>query len=145
MFKFFKKKLPVVIESDKYLKYSFIDNSILLRTSVIEKKGFREIWRQQNDENSVQILCFNEKTGEFQAFDRFHWMIENMDEGFIVGWFSKDHLWTPIKLHFTEKWLREHLISNYATRKVNADDRMRYLCACINYLPCDDLDHLKLM
>lgn len=71
MFKFFKKKSPVVIESDKYLKYSFIDNSILLRTSVIEKKGFREIWRQQNDENSVQILCFNEKTGEFQAFDRF--------------------------------------------------------------------------
>lgn len=100
MFHLFKRKKYVEDEKEKYLKYSFLDNSILLKTKNIEKNGFHEVWRQQNEENSIQILCFNEKTGEFAAFDRFHWKISYGDED----------LWTPIKLHFTEKWLRKHLL-----------------------------------
>ena len=37
----------------------------------IERHGFYEVWRQENKEHSVQILCFNPDTKEFQAFDRF--------------------------------------------------------------------------
>lgn len=103
------------------LTYSFTDNSILLSTETIQKNGFYEIYRQANKEHSVQILCFNNETGEFQAFDRFHWM----DEPYVVnrnhdtnllgqGWlpngtYYKEDLWTPIKLHFTAEWIKEHL------------------------------------
>lgn len=112
------------------LSYSFINNSILLSTETIQKNGFHEIWRQENEEHSIQILCFNNETKQFQAFDRFHWM----DEPEIVkykypsGWgydekgnfvheehwlsegvhYKKD-LWTPIELHCTEEWLKGHL------------------------------------
>lgn len=91
--------------SEKYLKYSFIDNAILLKTEAIEKNGFREVWRQQN-KSSIQILCYNERTEEFKAFDRFQWMDEKMWYGVS---FNED-LWTPIKLHFAEQWLKEHMI-----------------------------------
>ena len=98
--------------TNEYLKYSFVDNGILLKTSKIKKDGFYEIWRQQNDEHSIQILCFNERTGDFQAFDRFYWMNEPIYNRFtgVDDW--EEDLWTPIKLHYTEKWLKEHLISN---------------------------------
>lgn len=99
-------------KSNKYLKYSFIDNSILLKTKTIERNGFHEVWRQQNDEHSIQILCFNNETGEFQAFDRFHWMHEPYSIPFVGEYDVYDEdLWTPIKLHYTEKWLKEHLLS----------------------------------
>lgn len=101
-----------------YLKYSFIDNGILLKMEVIEKNGFHEVYRQQYDEygaHSIQILCFNEETGEFQAFDRFHWMDE-MYEPYFFSYcdvapqvIHKEVLWTPIKFHYTEKWLKELL------------------------------------
>lgn len=103
------------------LSYSFIDNSILLSTETIQKNGFHEIWRQENNEHSIQILCYNNDTREFQAFDRFHWM----DEPIVVrhihkpnviaenptpeGTYYKEDLWTPIKLHFTTEWLKEHM------------------------------------
>lgn len=99
-------------DTDDYLKYSFIDNSILLKANTIKKNGFYEIWRQQNDEHSIQILCFNEQTGEFQAFDRFHWMNEPISNKFTGGDYWKEDLWTPIKLHYTEKWLKEHLVNS---------------------------------
>ena len=103
------------------ISYSFIDNSILLSTETIQKNGFYEIWRQENKEHSVQILCFNNETGEFQAFDRFHWMEEpyvvklNTDpnvlgEGWIPeGTYYKEDLWTPIKLHYTTEWLKKNI------------------------------------
>ena len=37
---------------NKYVKYSFIDNGILLTTDEIKKDGFREIWRQQSNDHS---------------------------------------------------------------------------------------------
>ena len=100
-------------DTDEYLKYSFIDNGILLKTNTIKKNGFHEVWRQQNDEHSIQILCFNNETGEFQAFDRFHRMHEPYDIPFVgeYGVYDED-LWTPIKLHYTEKWLKEHLVNS---------------------------------
>lgn len=95
-----------------YLKYSFIDNGILLKMEVIEKNGFHEVYRQQYDEygaHSIQILCFNEETGEFQAFDRFHWMDEPYFHPFCgPNGNYKEDLWTPIKFHYTEKWLKEY-------------------------------------
>ena len=111
IFNIFKKK-STVKESNKYLKYSFIDNSILLKMKTIEKNGFHEVWRQQNGEHSIQIVCFNEQTGEFKAFDRFHWMDEPVYDGFTVGSYWEEDLWTPIQLHYTEKWLKEHLLSS---------------------------------
>ena len=111
MFK--KKKKRETKEREEYLKYSFINNSILLSMATINKNGFYEMWRQENEQYSIQILCINLETGEFQAFDRFHWMHEPFDEPFtgIYGVYDKD-LWTPIKFHFTEKWLKEHLLSD---------------------------------
>lgn len=99
-------------ETHQFLKYSFIDNGILLKTNTIKKNGFHEVWRQQNSEHYIQILCFNEQTGEFQAFDRFHWMNEPVYDGFTGGEYYEEDLWTPIKLHYTEKWLKEHLIDS---------------------------------
>lgn len=32
--------------------------------------------------------------------------------GFTGGDDYKEDLWTPIKLHYTEKWLKEHLIDS---------------------------------
>lgn len=61
------------------LRYTFIDNSILLTTKTIERNGFREIWRQTNSEYSIQILCFNPDINEFKAFDRYHWLDEPFD------------------------------------------------------------------
>ena len=112
MVKFLKKKTKCK-HVKELLKYSFVNNSILLSTETIKQNGFQEVWRQQGENHSIQILCFNEKTGEFQAFDRFHWMHEPFDEPFtgIYGVYDKD-LWTPIKFHFTEKWLKEHLLSD---------------------------------
>lgn len=54
---------------NKYVKYSFIDNGILLTTDEIKKDGFREIWRQQSNDHSIQILCHNENLNKFQAYD----------------------------------------------------------------------------
>lgn len=107
-----KRKRQKVEEPNIFLKYSFIDNSILLSTDTIERNGFCEVWRQQNDEHSIQILCFNEKTGGFKAFDRFHWMNEPIYNGFDKDYEYEEDLWTPIELHFTEKWLKKHLISS---------------------------------
>lgn len=103
---FFHKK------KNRFLKYSFIDNSILLKTETINKKGFYEVWRQtksDGDTYSVQILCYNPTTFEFQAFDRFHWSDEPVFIGNGIGWSNKEDLWTPIKLHFTLEWLQEQL------------------------------------
>lgn len=108
-YRLFKKNFLNKKETNEYLKYSFIDNSILLKKNKIEKNGFCEVWRQQNDEYSIQILCFNEKTGEFQAFDRFHWMNEPIYDGFTCGDDYKEDLWTPIKLHYTTEWLKMQL------------------------------------
>ena len=127
MFK--KKKKRETKEREEYLKYSFINNSILLSMATINKNGFYEMWRQENEQYSIQILCINLETGEFQAFDRFHWM----DEPRIVvnppAWFEKDgvlihcdpleeagtyynkDLWTPIQLHYTMSWLKDCLAS----------------------------------
>lgn len=109
----YKNMLKLLVKkksSAEYLKYSFIDNSILLKTRTIEKNGFHEVWRQENNKHSIQILCFNETTGEFRAFDRFHWMNEPIYDDFTCGTYYKEDLWTPINLHYTEKWLKEHLI-----------------------------------
>jgi len=100
------RKLPT-------LKYSYINNSILLSTETIEKNGFKEIYRQVNDDTySIQILCFNEETREFKAFDRFHWMdepyySEGGSWGEIRGVHYKKDLWTPIALHYTSEWLKK--------------------------------------
>lgn len=94
------------------LKYSFINNSILLTIETIQRNGFFEIWRQENSEHSIQILCFNPETGEFQAFDRYYWMDEPYySDGtgcfsLPSGYYYKKDLWTPIKLHFTLEWLK---------------------------------------
>lgn len=106
---------------NELLSYSFIDNSILLSTETIQKNGFQEIWRQENKEHSIQILCFNEETKQFQAFDRFHWMDEPYEVKHIHGpnviaenWipegtYYKEDLWTPIELHFTMEWLNKYV------------------------------------
>lgn len=114
-------------DNDEYLKYSFINNSILLTTEKIIRNGFYEVWRQENiKSHSIQILCFNPETNEFQAFDRFHWSDEPRivanypyyKEGIAVdflepsGVYYKRDLWTPIKLHYTLDWLKEHLVSS---------------------------------
>lgn len=106
MIRLFKKK------TYQFLKYSFIDNGILLKMNTIEENGFHEVWRQQSSKYSIQILCFNEKTGEFQAFDRFHWMQKSVYNGFSGRNDYKEDLWTPIKLRYTEQWLKEHLINS---------------------------------
>lgn len=124
MFRLIKKLLCRKKSNNSYLKYSFIDNAILLRMEVVEKNGFHEVWRQENKNHSVQILCFNEETGEFKAFDRYQWMTELRGEYSIGDMFLDEStcfkeeyhdtpidLWTPIQLHFTEEWLRKHLIS----------------------------------
>ena len=117
-------------EQKEYLEYSFVDNAILLKIEKIEKNGFYEVWRQQNKEHSIQILCFNEETGEFRAFDRFHWMGEPRVVHNLPAWYKDENgncihcdslesdgvyynedLWTPIQLHFTGKWLKEHLVN----------------------------------
>lgn len=108
-----KNRKSLIFENKKCqsaLKYSFINNSILLKTSTIEKNEFHEVWRQQTNDHSIQILCFNEKTGEFKAFDRFHWMNEPIYNGFAGDYEYEKDLWTPIKLHYTTEWLKEHLI-----------------------------------
>ncbi len=92
----------------EYLKYSFIDNSILLTTETINRNGFYEIWRQENDQHSIQILCYNPEKEEFQAFDRFHRMNDPIYDGFTGGYFYEPELWTPIKLHYTLEWLLGH-------------------------------------
>lgn len=112
------------------LSYSFINTSILLSTETIQKNGFREVWRQENEENSMQILCFNDETKQFQAFDRFHWMnephdVENLFSSYVSDgkgnvivepWIEPEgirrgkDLWTPIDLHFTLDWLTKHLV-----------------------------------
>lgn len=129
LFKKFKKKNEEKKE-ECFLKYSFINNSILLTTKTIEKNGFYEVWRQESNEHSIQILCFNPDTEEFQAFDRFHWMDEPRivqnppawyydEKGNLVhcesfeedGVYYNEDLWTPIKLHYTVAWLKEYMIS----------------------------------
>lgn len=115
--KLFKKEKRI-----EPLRYTFINNSILLTTETIERNGFHEIWRQTNSDHSVQILCFNPEINEFKAFDRYHWM----DEPFYVsfpknacvdfapnddeGWHYKKDIWTPIKLQFTLEWLEKHVV-----------------------------------
>lgn len=113
------------------LKFSFINNSILLKTETIERNGFKEIYRQVNEEtHSIQILCFNSETEEFQAFDRFKWMNEPRIvikppswyemEGIKIhcdivesnGIYYNEDLWTPIKLHYTIEWLENHIIQD---------------------------------
>lgn len=95
----------------EYIKYTFIDNAILLSTDTIKKNGFVEVWRQKNKENnSIQILCYNDVTFEFQAFDRFHWSDEPISipmMGIDVAY--KTDLWTPIQLHYSIEWLKRHL------------------------------------
>lgn len=62
MFNFIKRK-----PKPEFLKYSFINNSILLRMDTIIKNGYKEVWRQSYrkdygyGEDSVQILCYNEE------------------------------------------------------------------------------------
>lgn len=116
-----KRHIKKGATKQKLLSYSFIDNSILLSTETIQKNGFHEIWRQEGKGHSIQILCFNNETGEFQAFDRFHWMDEPIvvmhehypdriiDYGSPEGTYYKKDLWTPIKLHYTTEWLNEHV------------------------------------
>lgn len=97
----------------KCLSYSFIDNSILLSTDTISKNGFVEVWRQTSTKNNsirIQILCYNEATFEFQAFDRFHWSDEPIAIPMIgIDSVYKEDLWTPIKLHFSIEWIKRHL------------------------------------
>lgn len=123
-------KIKNADNSEIQLKYSFINNAILLTMNTIERNGFYEVWRQQNDEHSIQILCFNEEKQEFQAFDRFHWMdepriVSNPPSDFVDekgctvhcdsleadGTYYNEDLWTPIKLHYTIPWLKQHMIS----------------------------------
>ena len=40
---------------NKYVKYSFIDNGILLTTDEIKKDGFREIYQPQQINNSMLL------------------------------------------------------------------------------------------
>lgn len=108
----------ILINGDKteeYLNFSFINNSILLKTETIEKNGFHEVWRQVKSDGesySVQILCYNPETFEFQAFDRFQHLLkkEPYDCSFSghTGIYQED-LWTPIKLHYTMEWFEKHL------------------------------------
>lgn len=81
----------------------------MLKTETINKNGFYEVWRQEKESYSIQILCYNPTTFEFQAFERFHWCSESVFVGGGIGWVNKDDLWTPIKLHFSLEWLQEHL------------------------------------
>lgn len=98
----------------KLLKYSFTNNSILLTMDTINKNGFFEIWRQENEEKSIQILCFNEQSKEFQAFDKFHRMEESTElvwEG-VPYKFDEEELWTPIEFHYTLEWFQAHNIKD---------------------------------
>ena len=124
-----KRHIKKGVIEQELLSYSFIDNSILLSAETIQKNGFYEIWRQENDEHSIQILCFNNETKQFQAFDRFHWMDEPYDttnyfsscvfdkNGNVIkepwiepeGTYWKKDLWTPIELNYTTEWLKEHV------------------------------------
>ena len=101
----------------RLLKFSYIDNSILLKTEKITANGFHEIWRQRDEATgSTQILCYNSETEEFQAFDRYQWMEEiyPYDGRFTLPGPNirvnteghKESLWTPIKLHCTFEWLK---------------------------------------
>lgn len=122
------KNLTLGDKEKEYLEFSFINNSILLKTETINKNGFYEVWRQKKENHFIQILCFNPNTGEFQAFDRFHWSNEprvviNPPSWFIDekgnsvhcdpfeedGVYYEEDLWTPIKFHYTVEWLKEHL------------------------------------
>ena len=110
MFNFIKRK-----HKPEFLKYSFINNSILLRMDTIIENGYKEVWRQSYrkdygyGEDSVQILCYNEKKEEFQAFDRYQRPGEG-DPYSPLPRLGYD-LWTPIKLHYTLEWLRDNLRS----------------------------------
>lgn len=89
----------------------------------INKNGYEVIWEQSSGKNK-QIICFNEESNSFQAFDRYAWSDENnalKREGtgnelplngfdFDVNWETKAvDLWTPIKMIFTKEWLTDVL------------------------------------
>ena len=97
-----KKGIP----TEKYFTYAFINNSLLLTMKNIEKHGFKEIYRQENEEHSIQIICYNSETCEFKAFDRFHHSDEPYVDEFIT---YKDDLWTPIKVNLSPEWFMKHL------------------------------------
>lgn len=102
------------------LRYTCIDNAILLTNKTIEAKGFHEVWRQRDrTTGATQILCYNPELHTFQAYDRFLWAEElyPYTEGLtqpkpncMIDGGAKRHeeLWTPIQLHFTLEWLRAH-------------------------------------
>lgn len=116
------------------LKFSFIDNSILLTLNTIHKNGYKVIWEQISKE-SKQIHCFNEHENDFKAFDKYIWSDENnavkkevfsirypMEEiGVVQGpviEMKATELWTPIELKFTNEWLKENIASeNIKNRK----------------------------
>lgn len=54
MFNFIKRKLK-----PEFLKYSFINNSILLRMDTIIENGYKEVWRQsyRKDYGFGKFLC----------------------------------------------------------------------------------------
>lgn len=93
--KIFSKSL---MKRCEYIPFSYIDNALFLKMETINKNGFHEVWRQSKGIYSIQILCFNEDTGEFLGFDRFQWSGETDCSSGISCY---DDLWTPIKLHFT--------------------------------------------
>lgn len=103
---------------NKYVKYSFIDNGILLTTDEIKKDGFREIWRQQSNDHSIQILCHNENLNKFQAYDRFRWMNEPVYNAIIGEYQYKKDLWTPIILHCSDCNEKPYIFQTTNRRKL---------------------------
>lgn len=103
---------------NKYVKYSFIDNGILLTTDEIKKEGFREIWRQQSNDHSIQILCHNENLNKFQAYDRFRWMNEPVYNAIIGEYQYKKDLWTPIILHYSDCNEKPYIFQTTNRRKL---------------------------
>lgn len=78
---------------NKHVEYSFVDNGILLTTDEIKKDGFREIWRQQSNNHSIQILCYK----EYQY---------------------KEDLWTPIILHYSDCYEKPYIFQTMNRRKL---------------------------
>lgn len=95
-------------KNKELLKYKFINNSILLTMETIEKNGCKIIWTQNNGDTH-QILCFNEKENDFKAFDKYLWSNQNnslkKDFSEIDCEFKAVELWTPIELQYTNNWI----------------------------------------
>lgn len=107
-----------LIDADDVIKYSFVDNGILLTTDEIKKDGFREIWRQQSNDHSIQILCYNENLNEFQAYDRFCWMNEPVYNAITEEYQYKEDLWTPIILHYSDCYEKPYIFQTTNRRKL---------------------------